>query len=423
MAGEEAREEAPDVTAATTRASRLPPALRFRDFRLYWSGQFVSTTGSQMQSAAVAWQVYLLTNSAVALGMIGLVRVVPIIVLSLFGGVVADALDRRRLLIATQTTLMSLSILLAVTTVSGHASIWLIYAFTGLASAAISFDNPARQAMIPSLVTREHLTNAISVNTTTFGVAIVVGPSVAGLVIAGGGVAAVYALDAFSFLAVIIALLRIHPPPVSGGLQRVSLVAAVEGLRFMRASPVLLWTMLLDFVATFFGSAQALLPIFARHILAVGSVGYGILYASPSVGALAGGAVMSIVGSRIRRPGRTILVAVAAYGAFTIGFGVSRTFALSLLALAGTGAADTVSLVLRQTVRQLSTPDALRGRMTSVSMIFFMGGPQLGEVEAGVVARAIGAPGSVVLGGLAAVIATAIIASRAGSLRRYVPLA
>ena len=375
-----------------------------------------------MQNAAVAWQVYLLTNSAVALGMIGLVRVVPIIVLSIVGGVVADAMDRRRLLIVTQTVLMSLSILLAVTTVSGHASIWLIYALTALASAAISFDNPARQAMIPSLVAREHLTNAIGVNTTTLGVAIVAGPSLAGLVIALGGVAAVYILDAVSFLAVIIALLRIHPPPVSGGLQRVSLVAAVEGLRFMRASPVLLWTMLLDFVATFFGSAQALLPIFARHILAVGSVGYGILYASPSVGALAGGAVMSIFGSRIRRPGVTILVAVAAYGGFTVGFGLSHSFALSLLALAGTGAADTVSLVLRQTVRQLSTPDALRGRMTSVSMIFFMGGPQLGDVEAGVAARAIGAPGSVVLGGVAAVIATALIALRARSLRQYVPL-
>jgi MFS family permease len=372
-----------------------------------------------MQQAAVAWQVYLLTNSAVALGLIGLVRVIPIILLSVFGGVVADVLDRRRLLIITQFILMSLSLLLAILTWSGVVSIWMIYVLTALAAAAISFDNPARQAMIPSLVPREHLTNAISLNSTTFQVATVVGPSLAGLVIASGGVASVYALDAASFLAVLIALIQIHPPPIIGGIQRVSIGAAVEGLRFMHRSPVLLWTMLLDFVATFFGSATALLPIFARHVLSVGSAGYGILYASPAVGAIVAGVLMSIYGGKIRRQGSTILMAVAAYGLCTICFGLSRVFLLSLLALAGTGAADTVSMVLRQTVRQLNTPDVLRGRMTSVSMMFFMGGPQLGEMEAGVVARAVGAPLSVVTGGVAAILATAIIATRARDLRRY----
>jgi MFS family permease len=394
-------------------------ALGYRDFRLYWGGQFVSTAGSQMQQAAVAWQVYLLTNSAVALGLVGLVRVAPIVVLSIFGGVVADVLDRRRLLIVTQSILMSLSILLAIATFSGAISIWLIYALTAVAAGAISFDNPARQALVPSLVPREQLTNAISVNSTTFQLATVVGPSVAGIVIAWGGVAAVYAIDAASFLAVLIALILIHPPPIIGGIQRVSIAAAVEGLRFMRRSPILLWTMLLDFVATFFGSATALLPIFARHILAVGSEGYGILYAAPAVGAILAGLLMSIFGSRVRRQGITILVAVAAYGLCTICFGLSHAFLISLLALAGTGAADTVSMVLRQTVRQLNTPDALRGRMTSVSMIFFMGGPQLGEMEAGVVARAIGAPLSVVTGGVAAILATALIAWRARTLRGY----
>jgi MFS family permease len=372
-----------------------------------------------MQQAAVAWQVYLLTNSAVALGVVGLVRVVPIILLSIFGGVVADVLDRRRLLIITQSVLMSLSILLAIATTTGAVSIWLIYALTALAAGAISFDNPARQAMIPSLVRREHLTNAISVNSVTFQLATVVGPALAGLVIAARGVAAVYAIDAVSFLAVLIALILIHPPPTVGAIQRVSIGAAIEGLRFMRHSPILLWTMLVDFVATFFGSATALLPIFARHILFVGSTGYGILYASPAAGAIAAGLLMSFYGSRIRRQGLTILVAVGMYGLFTICFGLSHIFVFSLLALAGTGAADTVSMVLRQTVRQLNTPDVLRGRMTSVSMMFFMGGPQLGEMEAGLVARALGAPFSVITGGVAAILATALIASRAGGLRRY----
>ncbi len=372
-----------------------------------------------MQMAAVAWQVYLLTNSAFALGLIGLMRVVPIVLLSIFGGVVADVIDRRRLLILTQSVLMSLSLVLAIATWSGHVSVWVIYGVTALAACAISFDNPARQAMIPSLVPRDHLTNAISVNSTTFQLATVIGPALAGLVIASGGVAAVYATDAASFCAVLIALTLIRPPAIVGGIQRVSIRAANEGLRFMRDSPILLWTMLLDFVATFCGSATALLPIFARHVLAVGSEGYGILYAAPAGGAIVAGALMSVYGSRIRRQGMTILIAVAAYGLCTVSFGLSRIYLLSLLALAGTGASDTVSMVLRQTVRQLNTPDALRGRMTSVSMMFFMGGPQLGEMEAGAVAAAWGAPFSVISGGVAAILATVLIAMRAMSLRQY----
>jgi MFS family permease len=398
---------------------RTFPALGHRDFRLYWGGQFVSTAGSQMQMAAVAWQVYLLTNSAVALGLIGLMRVVPIILLSIFGGVVADVLDRRRLLIITQSVLMSLSLLLSIATWSGHVSVWVIYTVTALAACAISFDNPARQAMIPSLVPRAHLTNAISVNSTTFQLATMIGPAIAGLIIATSGVAAVYATDAASFCAVLIALIVIRPPAIVGGIQRVSIGAAVEGLRFMRDSPIILWTMLLDFVATFCGSATALLPIFARQVLAVGSEGYGVLYAAPAGGAIVAGALMSIFGSRIRRQGITILVAVTAYGLCTVLFGLSRIYLISLLALAGTGAADTVSMVLRQTVRQLNTPDVLRGRMTSVGMMFFMGGPQLGEMEAGAVAGAVGAPLSVIFGGVAAIVATVIIATRAAGLCQY----
>jgi MFS family permease len=177
--------------------------------------------------------------------------------------------------------------------------------------------------------------------------------------------------------------------------------------------------MLLDFVATFFGSATALLPIFARDILHVGASGYGLLYAAPSIGAVLAGIAMSFAGGLIVRQGRVILAAVAAYGAFTVLFGASTSFLLSLAALAGVGASDTVSMVLRQTVRQLVTPDALRGRMTSVSMVFFMGGPQLGEFEAGLVARAFGAPISVISGGVAALAATILIGMRAAGLRRY----
>jgi MFS family permease len=394
-------------------------ALQHRDFRLYWGGRAVSSGGTQMQQAAVAWQVYLLTHSALALGFIGLFRVLPIVVFSLLGGVVADVVNRRALLLITQTWLLLVSAALALVTATGVITLWMIYVLTAMSAAALAFDNPARQALVPSLVSRERLTNALSLMSTALQMATVVGPSLAGLVIAARGVAAVYLIDVLSFLAVIWALLVINPPPVADAVQRVSWTAAVEGLHFVWRSPIILATMGLDFMATFFSSATSLLPIFARDILHVGSEGYGFLYAAPGAGAVVAGVAVSFYSGAIRMQGRVVLLSVAAYGACTVLFGLSRSFALSLLALAGTGAADTVSMIIRQTIRQVVTPDALRGRMTSVTSVFFMGGPQLGEVEAGLVARAFGAPISVISGGLAALLATGLIGYYARGLRRY----
>jgi len=372
-----------------------------------------------MRQAAVAWQIYVLTHSPVALGALGLVRAAPILLFSIFGGVVADTVDRRKLLLVTQVVLVGVSCLLAAVTFRGSPSIWALYGLVALGMTAVSFDQPARQAMTPSLVPKDHLTNALALNSTTFQLSLVLGPSVAGVIIAVWGVGAVYVVDAISYLAVILALLVIHPPPIIGGIQKVTLAAAVEGLQFVWREPILRSTMLLDFIATFFGSATALLPIFARDILRVGAQGYGILYAAPAAGAIVASIIMSFVALRIKHQGRVILISVAAYSAFTILFGFSRVFLLSILFLGAVGASDTVSMILRQTVRQIVTPNALRGRMTSVSMIFFMGGPQLGEVEAGLVARAFGAPLSVVTGGIAAVVATVLVAWRATTLRRY----
>lgn len=395
-------------------------ALEHRSFRLYWGGATVSLIGTMAQQAAVAWQVYLLSHSALALGLIGLFRVAPIVLFSLAGGVVADVVNRRVLLIGTQTVLLVVSACLALITISNVAALWMVYVLSAIAGAASAFDNPARQAMIPSLIPRDRLTNALSLMSTAWQFGAVVGPSLAGIVIASSGVAAVYGIDVVSYLAVIAALYSIHVPHVMGGIQKITVKAAIEGLRFVRRTPIILSTMALDFVATFFGSAIALLPIFARDILHVGSQGYGLLYAAPAAGAVVTGVVMSFYSGTIHHKGRVILIAVGCYGLFTILFGVSHIFVLSLIALAGTGASDTVSMILRNTVRQTVTPDQLRGRMTSVNMVFFMGGPQLGEFEAGVVARAFGAPFSVISGGIAAVLATCLIAARAGHLRRYV---
>jgi MFS family permease len=332
---------------------------------------------------------------------------------------VADTLDRRKLLLVTQAVLVGVSCLLAAVTFRGSPSIWALYGLVALGMTAVSFDQPARQAMIPSLVPKAHLTNALALNSTTFQLSLVLGPSVAGVIIAVWGVGAVYVVDAISYLATILALLVIHPPPIIGGIQQITLAAAVEGLQFVWREPILRSTMLLDFIATFFGSATALLPIFARDILRVGAQGYGILYAAPAAGAIVASIIMSFVALRIKHQGRVILISVAAYSVFTILFGFSRVFLLSILFLGAVGASDTVSMILRQTVRQIVTPNALRGRMTSVSMIFFMGGPQLGEVEAGLVASAFGAPLSVVTGGIAAAVATVLVAWRATTLRRY----
>jgi len=382
-------------------------ALRHKDFRKLWTGQFISQSGSQMQHVAVAWQLYLLTHSPLALGMIGLFRVIPIILFSLFGGMVADTVDRRKLLIITQSVMMCLSLILAVVTWSDAVVPWIIYGVMALAAAATAFDNPARAALIPNLVPPEDLTNAFSLNLTSWQAATIIGPSLAGLIIAWSGVAAVYWIDAISFLAVIIALISMKARPRRPEGGAIGIAALREGLSFVFNTRIITVTMLLDFFATFFGASLTLLPIFAQEILHVGPRSLGLLYAAPPAGAVAAGAVMSLM-KGIDRQGPVLLWAVAAYGVSTIIFGMSTWLPLTLIALAGTGAADLVSTVIRQTIRQLVTPDRLRGRMTSVNMIFFMGGPQLGEFEAGVVASLLSPSLAVITGGIGVLIATAL---------------
>jgi len=406
-------------------------ALRHRNFRLIWIGLLVSFTGSMMQGAAVLWQVSLLVppdRKGLALGLVGLVRVVPIVVFSLISGVVADAWDRRSLMLFTQLCSALVSVLLAVLTFRGLTGPWPVYALAALASAVSAFDLPARQALVPALVPREHLPNAIGLNATMMQTASVAGPSFAGILIATtGGVGWVYMANALSFGFVIVALLAMRDVPArqpseGGSRDDVSLHAALEGLRFVFRSPLIRSTMLLDFFATFFSSATALLPIFAQDILHVGAAGYGWLYAAPAAGALVTSAVMVPLAARIEKRGPTLLWAVAGYGLATVVFGLSHTFWVTFGCLALTGATDTVSMVIRNIVRQLETPDRLRGRMAGVNMVFFIGGPQLGEFEAGAVANWLGAPFSVVSGGVGCILATAWVASTTPALRRYTTL-
>lgn len=396
-------------------------ALRYRDFRLLWLGQMISQAGSQMQFVTINWHVSELTqNDPLALGMIGLVRFLPIVTFSLIGGAAADALDRRRVMLMTQTALALIAAILGAMTLAGQDSLLLIYALLALSAAAFAFDNPARQSFIPKLVNQEHLHNALSLNTLIFQLAHIVGPTLAGFVIAASpkGVALVYLINALSFLAVIVALLLMRTSGKVTEAQQMNLSALLDGLRFVRRTPIIWSTMLLDFIATFFASSTFLLPIFAKDILHVGSQGYGLLSAAPAAGAILAGGAMSLVG-RVRQQGKILLWSVAVYGLATVFFGLSSWFVASFLFLALTGAADTVSTVLRGTIRQLATPDRLRGRMTSVNMVFFMGGPQLGELEAGIAAALLGTQPSVVVGGIGCLVAVAIVAARVPRLRQY----
>jgi MFS family permease len=420
-------------------------ALRHGDYRKLWASQLVSLTGSQMQVVAINWHVYVLTRSPLALGFVGFTRFLPIVLFSLWGGIVADRNDRRKVMIATQVSMTVVAVALAALTFTRNETVWLLYALNALSAAASAFDGPARQALIPRLVSADDLPGALSLNLTVFHTAMIAGPSLAGILIAGGtyalglgpdhattlahgtsGMAWIYALNAVSFLAVLAALASIRKE--SGIPRRVREKermrnALAVGLRFVFSTPLLVWTMGLDFFATFFAGAMSLLPIFADQILHAGPVGYGVLVAAPGIGALLG-ALHTSVSPLAPKQGRTFLWAVTIYGAATVVFGLSRSFALTFFALALSGLADLISTVIRQTLRQLITPDELRGRMTSIHMIFFMGGPQLGELEAGVVAAlfasvTLGATVAVVSGGLATMAVAGIVAAASPAVRRY----
>jgi len=381
-----------------------------------------------MQSAAILWHVSLLVpdnRRALALGLVGLVRVIPVVAFSLVSGVAADALNRRKLMLLTQTAMAAFAALLAVFTWRGMTTVWPIYAISAASAAAGAFDLPARQALTPNLVPRDHLPNALTLNTIIFQVASVAGPGIGGLIIARYGIAWTYAFNAFSFLFVIVALVMMRgvaagpPPGATHDRAEFTFHAALEGLRFVFTSPLIRSTMLLDFFATFFSSATALLPIYAQDILHVGARGYGWLYAAPAAGAIITSAIMVRAVDAIQWRGRWLGAAVMTYGLATVVFGLSTLFWLSFAALAMTGATDTVSMVFRNVIRQMETPDHLRGRMMGVNMVFFMGGPQLGELEAGLVANWLGAVISVVSGGAGCMIATAWILASTPSLLAY----
>lgn len=395
------------------------PALRYRDFRLLWMGQTLSTVGTQMQWVALNWHIYLLTHSPLALGLIGLARFIPILLFSPIGGATADTYNRKKIFFITQSILTALTAVLVVTTHIGVINPFIIYGITACVASLAPFDGSSRQALIPSLVDRKHLANAMSLNVIAMQVATIVGPAITGFLIAQSGVEIVYILNMLSYIAVFYALFLMKATgAILGAPSTVSFAAIKEGLHFVRHQTIIWSTMLLDFFGTFFSSATALLPIYAKDILHVGPQGLGILYAAPSIGAVLAGYSIAHLGT-LRKEGKILLISISAYAVGTILFGLSKNLYLSLFALFVVGAGDSISTIIRNTIRQLQTPDYIRGRMTSINMIFFMGGPQLGEFEAGSVAALIGAPLSVITGGIGTLIAVGLVAYLIPRLRNY----
>lgn len=410
-------------------------ALRYRDFRFLWIGEMVSTTGSQMQLFAINWHIFqllrgqtftlslfgndiIMGSEAFGLGMLGLVRVIPIVMFALLGGVLADALDRRRVMIWTRVISALIAAVLTYLTMSDQIDVKTIYLLTALGAAATALDSPARQSIVANLVKPRHLTNAISLNTLIFQIATICGPALAGLLVAQFNIGLVYGINTATFFVAIIAIGLIRHRGKIKAAANIGWRALIDGIRFTFSTRIIMGTMLLDFFATLFASARTMLPIVAGDILGVGAAGYGLLATAQPIGALLVGLIMSLR-SEMKRQGLILLLSVAIYGMATAIFGISTSFALSYFLFALTGAGDTVSMVIRGTIRQLMTPDELRGRMVSVNMMFFMGGPQLGELEAGLVAAIFGAPFAIFSGGLATVLLTAWVAWRYPSIRRY----
>ncbi len=399
----------------------LPPALRYPRFRYLWLALIISTAGANMQLWALFWHVRTLTPHPIALGGIGLVRILPVIFFSLIGGVAADRYSRCKIFFLAQCVLTFVAATLAWLTFRGAITLWQLYALTALQATAAAFDIPARQALVPNLVPAKDLPNAFSLSSIAFQVGAIVGPALGGWTIAVWGQAYPYLINALSYGAVLLAIWRIGPVAQQRIQTRRALLdlpAIREGWMFILSQPLIFASMLLDFFATFFSSANTLMPIVARDILGVGEIEYGWLSSAQAIGAVSAALTVSQMGE-VRRQGPLFLLSVISFGLATVLFGLARVFWLAMLALILVGAADAVSTIIRNTIRQLLTPDHLRGRMVSVNQIFFLGGPQLGEVEAGVVAQLFGAPFAIVSGGIGCLLAVFWVVRRWPQLWAY----
>ncbi|MCC6849815.1 MAG: MFS transporter [Deltaproteobacteria bacterium] len=385
---------------------------------VYLGSRFCAGTAMMLLRASIAWHVFDLTRSPFHLGLLGLVQFLPAFALTLVAGALADTFDRRRIMMTSQCLTLAAGLGLALATARGTVTLDLLYAIVVTAAIATAFDSPARMAFLPSLVPRIAFPRVATIASTIQALAFATGPALGGLLIADHGIAAAYVAYVALVLTALTLLALLPSPPAAPGGRGVSFAMIREGVRFVRSRPVILGCMTLDMFAVIFGGATALLPVYATEILHVGPRGYGLLSSALEVGALLTSLVL-IARPPIRHAGRALLVAVGVFGIATIVFGLSRSFPLSLAAYMLVGVADQVSVVMRSTAIQLSTPDELRGRVSAVNLLFIGASNQLGAAESGFVAAATSATFAVVSGGLAALCVLAVVVWRIPELRAY----
>ncbi len=409
--------DVPQITGQNPAKFRLMlRALRHRNYRLFFGGQLVSLVGTWMQMVAQPWLVYRLTGSSLLLGSVGFASQIPVLLLAFIGGTVADRYDRRKVVIATQTAAMIQALILALLTLSGTVRIWHIFVLAAILGIVNAFDMPARQAFVVELVRKEDLLNAIALNSTLFNGARVLGPAVAGVLIAGIGEGWCFFGNSLSFLAVIggLLLMRLdHGAPVASRSSGIS--ELLEGFRFVRrAGSIRNVLMLLGLVSLVGMPYSVLMPIFADSILHGGSRGLGILMGSTGLGAVAG-AIMLAARSSSRGLQKLIALASAGFGFSLILFSASRSFWLSALFLVPVGFSFMLQMACTNTLIQLMVPDNLRGRVMAVHTTIFMGMAPFGSFLAGIIAENVGAPLAVALGGICCLAGSAFFMIRGSS--------
>jgi MFS family permease len=394
------------------------PLRDYPQYRRLWAGQTISLLGTQITLVVVPVQVYALTGSSFAVGLLGLVALIPLVASGLIGSTLVDAFDRRRLALGTSAGFTLASVVLLAQQQAHLRQVWLLYLVVAVQSGLAGIDSPARRAFIPRLLPADQVAPANALSQISYNVALTGGPLLAGLVLATAGVGAAYLLDVVSFAGSAYALLRLHPMPPGPGGMRPGVAATLDGFRFLGTQPVLMMTFGADIIAMIFGMPRALFPALAQQRFHAGPGAVGLLYAAVAAGALLG-ALGSGPLARIRRQGRAVLLAIAGWGLAIIGFGLTASLGPALIFLALAGVADMISAVFRSTILQQATPDGLQGRMQGVFIVVVAGGPRLGDLEAGGVATLAGLEFSVVSGGLAALAGIGLLAALVPSFRRY----
>ncbi|HVT19994.1 MAG TPA: MFS transporter [Jatrophihabitantaceae bacterium] len=413
----------PEGAEAPTRTRRrlfadLSPLRESPTYRRWWAGYAVSNIGSQLTIVAAQLQVYDLTHSSLDVGFVGLVTVVPLIVFGLLGGSVADAFDRRKLMLLTSAGLMVTSTGLLVQAATHAHRLSVIYVLLGLQAGIGAFDSAARGATLPRLVRADLLPAANSLGQLGWNTALTVGPLLAGVVAGAAGYSAAYALDVASFAAVFYGVVRLPPIRPDSTSHRAGFRSVVEGLRFLAPRKNLMMTFLVDIDAMVFGMPRALFPALAVVTFHGGKETAGLLYAAPSIGAFLG-AAFSGWASHVRRQGLAVVVSIVVWGATIALFGLVHVLWIGVVLLAVAGWADMISAIFRSTILQVATPDSLRGRLQGVFTVVVAGGPRIGDLESGTVARLAGTEFSVVSGGIACIVGVLLLAGRFPSFAKY----